>query len=506
MIAWTLPLEILGWSTVLVLAHSLRRWLGLAPLYLITGVFLAFLTIQGPLHVSMPSPFGSTVPYTVVHLAIVLTSMTLIYALEGTSRARHVVGGVLAANLALLGLKLALGAHLTPLDLDQYGRAGWAHPHVYGGLVSTFALGIDAVVIVVLYQWAYNRGLPLIGALLLALIGAMGADGLVFGSLYGSLSMGDLLSSLRANLEAGFTAAIPVGLWIQAQYRWNPDTTALNAAHRGAFALVDIRAELSRTRAALEESQAEVAHVRQVFGRYVSPDVVNEVLADVGKLQRGGEVREVTVLFLDIRGYSTLSEAMSPTEVIGLLNEFFEVMARVLHEEKGTIIEFEGDAILAVFNAPAEVPDHAARAVRAGLGMLDAVEALNEHWERTGTSAFWKAVGLPSFRIRIGVHTGTVVAGRVGSEDRMKYAVIGDTVNLAARVEGLNKVVQSSLLFTKSTRDQLGDAVEVVSKGSHLVKGRKEPVEVFTVPGQHGPDHGATGSFAAAAPRGGATR
>lgn len=496
---WHLPLEILAWSAALVGLHAMRARLGLAPIYLVTGIFLAFLAIQGPLDIHAAAPFQLAVPYTVVHLALVLTAMTLVYALDGTAAARAFIGAVVAGNLTLLGAKFALAAHLHALDLAVAGREAWAHPNFYGGIVSTLALGLDGVAIVILYQWAANRGLPRFIALFLALVAAMGVDGVVFGALYGSLSWSDLRESLFANLGAGLTAALPAGTWISAQYRYNAGGVARSS--RGAFDLVDLRSELSRTRAALAAKTAEVEHVREVFSRYVSPDVVQDVLSDVGKLERGGTQRVVTILFLDIRGYSTLSEAMQPTEIIGLLNEFFEVMAKVIHRERGTILEFEGDAILAVFNAPGNVEDHADAALRASLGMLEAVEHLNAHWEQTGTSRFWKSVGISSFRVRIGVHSGLTVVGLVGSEDRVKYAVIGDAVNLASRVETLNKALGTALLLTRATRDQLLHPPALVAKGSHWVKGRKEPVEVFSVQGAEQIEGGQTGAFEAAPPR-----
>ncbi len=485
-LVWNVEIGLL--SLVLVGLHSLRARVGLVPLYVAVGLVLGFMMIAGPLQAKIPALLGPDVGYgSLVHLALVLTSLALVYALEGTREARRLTVGILLVNMLMLGLKLLLAWHLGQQgDLTVYGREAWMHSAHYGYLVSTVALAVDALVILVVYQATYNLAprLGLVFALTVALVAAMAADGLVYGSLFGALNLQDFGAALLSKATAGLSASIPVGLYIAWRYwRW-PEHFAEGVIHRGAFDIMDLREQLRQVQSQLQESQAEVDHVRHVFGRYVAPDVVNEILADVSKLELGGEVRDVTILFTDIRGYSTLSEAMSPTQVIGLLNEFFGVMSRVLEEHGGTIIEFEGDAILAVFGAPSDQPDHADRAVRTGLAMLDAVQGLNAHWEASGTARFWQDVGLPDFKIRIGIHSGTVVAGNVGSETRAKYAVIGDTVNTAARVETLNKTLRTVLLLTRQTHDRL-QALEAgtVELGSHEVRGRGEPVEVFTVQG-----------------------
>ena len=126
-------------------------------------------------------------------------------------------------------------------------------------------------------------------------------------------------------------------------------------------------------------------------------------------------------MFADIRGYSTMSEAMAPTEVIALLNRYYERVTSIILEQKGMINEFEGDAVLAVFGAPNDLSDHAYRAICAGQGMLLAVDALNKEFEEDGTNLKWKSVGIDRLSIRVGIHTGPVVAGNVGSEARTKY-------------------------------------------------------------------------------------
>ncbi len=179
-----------------------------------------------------------------------------------------------------------------------------------------------------------------------------------------------------------------------------------------------------------------------------------------------------------------MSEAMAPTEVIALLNRYYERVTSIILEQKGMINEFEGDAVLAVFGAPNDLSDHGHRAICAGRGMLKAVDILNKEFEADGTNLKWKSVGIDRLSIRVGIHTGPVVVGNVGSEARTKYAVIGDTVNIASRVEGLNKTLNTELLLTSTTLAQVkqsGCCVEVQALGSHPVRGRSEDVEVYTV-------------------------
>ncbi|HIA01621.1 MAG TPA: adenylate/guanylate cyclase domain-containing protein, partial [Myxococcales bacterium] len=136
-----------------------------------------------------------------------------------------------------------------------------------------------------------------------------------------------------------------------------------------------------------------------------------------------------------------------------------------------------------------DLSDHGYRAICAGQGMLKAVDALNEEFEADGTNLKWKSVGIDRLSIRVGIHTGPVVAGNVGSEARTKYAVIGDTVNIASRVEGLNKILGTEILLTSTTVAQIkesGCSVEVQALGSHSVRGRSENVEVYTVEVDHG--------------------
>ena len=209
---------------------------------------------------------------------------------------------------------------------------------------------------------------------------------------------------------------------------------------------------------------------KRSFERYVSPEVAGQILADEQSL--GGVRVEVTILISDLRGFTTLSEKMEPQRVAKHLNEYFEAMTAAIFRHRGMINDFVGDSIIAVFGAPIPDPDHAVHAVRSAVDMDKALAVLNEHWAATGQ--------IP-LRHGVGVHTGEVFAGNIGSAERLKYTVIGDPVNVAARLEGLNKELGTTLLITEETLSRLKDVASVKGRGALPVKGRQEPVRVYEV-------------------------
>jgi adenylate cyclase len=209
---------------------------------------------------------------------------------------------------------------------------------------------------------------------------------------------------------------------------------------------------------------------RDSFARYLSRDVMARVLDDAPSLR--GEHREVSILFSDLRGFTTLSERMEPEAIAAHLNEYFGEMTTAIFAHRGMINDFVGDAVMAVFGAPIADPDHAWHATQSALAMDRALEALNRRWE---------VAGLPRLRMGIGIHTGSVFAGNVGGRERIKYTVIGDPVNVASRVEGLNKDLGTTILITEETLAAVGDRVPVRDCGPQAVKGRVEKVRVFEV-------------------------
>nr|MBA2319936.1 adenylate/guanylate cyclase domain-containing protein [Deltaproteobacteria bacterium] len=162
--------------------------------------------------------------------------------------------------------------------------------------------------------------------------------------------------------------------------------------------------------------------IRGTFGRYVSEEVAAELLALPGGPTLGGREVECTIVFSDLRGYSSVSEGMAPADLVALLNGYLAGMQQVIDRHQGTVIEFLGDAILTVFGAPVERPGHAEAAVRCALGMREAMTRLNREWAASGVASAWTSVGLPELTHRVGIHTGRAVAGNLGSATRMKLA------------------------------------------------------------------------------------
>jgi adenylate cyclase len=217
----------------------------------------------------------------------------------------------------------------------------------------------------------------------------------------------------------------------------------------------------------------ERAFIRNAFSRYVPEKVVDELLAKPELLQLGGEERIVTVLFSDLEGFTTISETMPPNELVKLLNHYLTEMTEIILAEGGIIDKFEGDAIMAEFGIPIPVPDHAERAVRAALNMQRRMRDLRPIWAQNG---------LPELRCRIGINTGTMVVGNMGSHQVFDYTVIGDAVNLAARLESANKGYNTELMISEFTHSQLTPHKFKTRFLDEIhVKGKSRSIKVFEV-------------------------
>jgi len=218
--------------------------------------------------------------------------------------------------------------------------------------------------------------------------------------------------------------------------------------------------------------------IKRAFQRFVSPEVVERLVQNPGALQFGGEVRTLTVLFSDIRDFTTYTERHPPQEVVHTLREYLTRMADQVISHQGTLDKFIGDAVMAIFGAPGALPDHAERACRAALAMIAELETLQ---------AKWVAEGREPFRMGIGINTAEMVVGNLGSEQLFDYTVVGDGVNLGARLESLNKEYKTAkpIIISESTYEAARDKLVVRRLGEVIVKGKTRPVVIYELEGMN---------------------
>jgi adenylate cyclase len=225
--------------------------------------------------------------------------------------------------------------------------------------------------------------------------------------------------------------------------------------------------------------QTEAREIRAAFGRYVSPTVVAKLAADPSVLRLGGEERRVTLMFSDLRGFTTLSEGKTATELTRFLNEYLTPMTDIVLESRGTVDKYIGDAIMAFWNAPLDDPRHAANAVNAALGMRAALTALNAQWSQVAAAA-----GRPFQPVRFGVglNTGLACVGNLGSLRRFDYSVIGDEVNVASRLESASKLFGVDIVASEATRAEAAD-LAWIEVDSVVFKNKTRPVGVYALVG-----------------------
>ncbi|NDC37885.1 MAG: adenylate/guanylate cyclase domain-containing protein [Proteobacteria bacterium] len=211
--------------------------------------------------------------------------------------------------------------------------------------------------------------------------------------------------------------------------------------------------------------------VKSAFARYVSHQVMDAVLSSGSAPTLAGERRKVTVLFSDIRGFTTAAEKLAPEVVVELLNQYFERMVEVIFKHGGTLDKFIGDGVMVIFGAPAEDNHQEEHAVRAALEMLKEVAALSAQWQ--------KAYGF-ELKIGIGINTGSAIVGNIGSTKRLEYTAIGDTVNLASRLQAATKEQNTALLFSDFTHSGIRGVIASERLGAITIRGKSEPVTVYT--------------------------
>ncbi|MFQ5842235.1 MAG: CHASE2 domain-containing protein, partial [Thermodesulfobacteriota bacterium] len=224
--------------------------------------------------------------------------------------------------------------------------------------------------------------------------------------------------------------------------------------------------------------EREKRKIRNAFQFYVSAGVVNEILKDPGKLQLGGERKVLTVLFSDIRGFTYLSETLSPETLTKLLNLYLTPMTVTVFKYQGTLDKYMGDAIMAIFGAPLEQNDHAEKACHTALDMVEALKDLQKSWEIDG---------VPEISMGIGINTGPMSVGNMGSNMLFDYTVVGDHVNLGSRLEKLNREYDTNIIISEFTHQYIQDAFICRELDIVRVRGRREPVRIFELLGREEP-------------------
>jgi adenylate cyclase len=219
-------------------------------------------------------------------------------------------------------------------------------------------------------------------------------------------------------------------------------------------------------------TEQEKSFVRNAWGHYLSSEVINDLLANPEKLNLGGEKKFMTAMFTDVKGFSTISEVLDPTALVHLINLYLTEMSDIILELRGTIDKYEGDAIISFFGAPVDLPDHARRACMAAIRMKRAETALNERFlsEKLAPSAL---------HTRIGINTGEMTVGNMGTPQRMDYTMMGSSVNLAARLEGVNKQYGTWIMVSEITQEGLGQDFLMRKLDRVRVVGINQPVRLF---------------------------
>jgi len=220
----------------------------------------------------------------------------------------------------------------------------------------------------------------------------------------------------------------------------------------------------------MTEGLKERDFIKETFGKYVTKEIRDEILS--GRVSLDGELKEVSVLFADLRHFTPMVEAMPPKEVVKIINGYFREMEEAIREHRGLVLQYIGDEIEAVFGAPISIEDHALRALEAALEMKRRLKAVNEDLA---------SKGYPALAHGIGIHTGMVLAANIGSPNRLSYALVGDTVNLASRLQSLNKDLGTDILLSAATRSRINGAFLFKEWPETKIKGKQEAVKIFSI-------------------------
>ena len=212
--------------------------------------------------------------------------------------------------------------------------------------------------------------------------------------------------------------------------------------------------------------------IKHAMGKYVSKDVMKKVLLNLDKLNPGGKRAVVTILFVDIRNFTQIAENLNPSDVTSILNEYFSTIEPIIAKYHGIINKYMGDGVLAIFGEPITNENHALEAIMCAFEIISNVKQLREKL---------LAEGKPKIEIGIGINSGEVFAGNIGTEERLEYTVIGDNVNLAYRIEAFNQILKTQFLISEYTYSYVKDSIEVVKLSKVNIKGKSKPIDIYEV-------------------------
>lgn len=277
------------------------------------------------------------------------------------------------------------------------------------------------------------------------------------------------LLGLSPSASIGFLAGLGLsGLYLAANYllfsRYLHDLTLLSPLM--ALGLTTVGSEIYRSLVVDRKGR----YMKKAFSNYVSADLVTQIMKNPDSLKLGGEKREISILFSDIRGFTSLSEKLSPEDLVQVLNEYLNPMTQIVLEEKGTLDKYIGDAVMAIYNAPLDVAAHADHACRSAIKMMEKLGDLNRSFVERG---------IQTIDIGIGINTGDAVVGNMGAAMRFDYTAIGDNVNLASRLEGLNKMYGTHIIVSESTKLLSGSDLAFREIDLVAVKGKQQPVPIY---------------------------
>jgi len=339
------------------------------------------------------------------------------------------------------GLSDAPDQFRTPFFAQAYGYEKMLGVEVHAHFLQTLLAGAR------LRVWGIGR------AVLLALVLGLVVSGAVF--------YADVIRS------AGVLAGALILLWVAGFLLFSYGDTVIplllpSVGLIGAYGLTTAHYALTEGR--------ERRNTRRLFEKYLSPEVIEQFLEDPSHWELGGKTMEVTVMFADLEGFTPLSEKLTPQELVQFINHFLNEMSAIILAHGGTIDKYEGDLIMAFWGAPLPVEDHPLQACRAALRMQARMEALRQAW---------RAQEFPELKVRIGIHSGPAVVGNMGSDFHFNYTVMGDTVNLASRLEGANKEFGTYTMISAAIQEQVGGELACRYLGETAVKGKSQLVAVY---------------------------